>query len=104
MNWYERLLSLQFTWRDAIDVIIVAFVIYNILALIRGTRAMQIAIGLAVLVSTFFVARAFELPALEAISPEILLDMPIAIIVLFQHEDIPALAGTGSNALLACLT
>ena len=62
MTWFDRLISLHFTWRDAIDVIVVAFVIYNILALIRGTRAMQISIGLVVLASTFFVARAFDLP------------------------------------------
>ncbi|PYQ34633.1 MAG: TIGR00159 family protein [Acidobacteria bacterium] len=104
VNWYERLLSLQFTWRDAVDVIVVAFIIYSILALIRGTRAMQIAIGLAVLVSTFFVARAFDLPALEAISREILFYLPFAIIVLFQHEIRRALARMGSNPLLAFLT
>lgn len=104
MNWYDRLLSLQFTWRDAIDVIVVAFILYNILALIRGTRAMQVSIGLAVLASTFFVARAFDLPALEAISREILFYLPFAIIVLFQHEIRRALARMGSNPLLAFFT
>ncbi len=104
MNWYERLLSLHFTWRDAVDVIVVAFIIYNILALIRGTRAMQISIGLVVLASTFFVARAFDLPALEAISREILFYLPFAIIVLFQHEIRRALARMGTNPLLAFFT
>ena len=104
MNWYDRLLSLQFTWRDAVDVIVVAFILYNILALIRGTRAMQVSIGLAVLASTFFVARAFDLPALEAISREILFYLPFAIIVLFQHEIRRALARMGSNPLLAFFT
>jgi len=104
VNWYDRLLSLQFTWRDAVDVIVVAFILYNILALIRGTRAMQVSIGLAVLASTFFVARAFDLPALEAISREILFYLPFAIIVLFQHEIRRALARMGSNPLLAFFT
>jgi len=104
VNWYDRLLSLQFTWRDAIDVIVVAFILYNILALIRGTRAMQVSIGLAVLASTFFIARAFDLPALEAISREILFYLPFAIIVLFQHEIRRALARMGSNPLLAFFT
>jgi diadenylate cyclase len=101
VNWYDRLLSLHFTWRDGIDVLIVAFIIYNILALIRGTRAMQISIGLAVLASTFFVARAFDLPALEAISREILFYLPFVIIVLFQQEIRRALARMGGNRLLA---
>jgi diadenylate cyclase len=101
MNWYDRLLSLQFTWRDAIDVTIVTFVIYSILALIRGTRAMQVSIGLVVLGSSFFVARAFDLPALEAISREILFYLPFAVIVLFQAEIRRALARMASNPLLS---
>jgi diadenylate cyclase len=104
MNWYDRFLSLHFTWRDAVDVLVVALVIYNILALMRGTRAMQISIGLVVLASTFFVARAFDLPALEAISREILFYLPFAIIVLFQHEIRRALARMGTNPLLAFFT
>jgi diadenylate cyclase len=101
MNWFDRLLQLQFTWRDAVDVVIVAFIIYNILALIRGTRAMQVSIGLVVLASSFFVARAFDLPALEAISREILFYLPFAVIVLFQTEIRRALARMASNPLVA---
>ena len=101
MNWYDRFLQLQFTWRDAVDIAVVAFIIYNILALIRGTRAMQVSIGLIVLASSFFVARAFDLPALEAISREILFYLPFAVIVLFQTEIRRALARMASNPLLA---
>jgi diadenylate cyclase len=100
MNWLDRLFSLQFTWRDAIDVLFVAIIIYSILALIRGTRAMQITTGLALLGSTFFIARAFELRALEAVSREILFYLPFAVIVLFQHEIRRALARVGGNPLL----
>src|SRR5258708_32016502 len=100
MNWYERIVSLQFTWRDAVDIIVVAIVIYNILALIRGTGRMQVPIGLFVLVASFFVARAFNLPALEAISRQTFFYLPFAIIVLFQHEIRRALARMGGNPLL----
>lgn len=86
MNVFDRLFQLNPTWRDAVDIIIVAFIIYSILTLIRGTRAMQISLGLMVLGSTFFVARAFDLPALEAISAQILFYLPFAVIVLFQQE------------------
>jgi diadenylate cyclase len=101
MTWFDRLLSLQFTWRDLIDVVIVSFIIYGILALIRGTRAMQITIGLILLGSSFFVARAFDLPALESISKQILFYLPFAVIVLFQHEIRRGLARMGANPLLA---
>jgi diadenylate cyclase len=101
MNWFDRIVSLQFTWRDAVDVLIVAFIIYNILALIRGTRAMQVSIGLMLLGSTFFIARAFDLPALESVSREILFYLPFAVIVLFQAEIRRALARMGGSPLMA---
>src|SRR5437762_12180249 len=104
MNLFDRLLSLHFTWRDALDVLVVTFIIYNILALIRGTRAMQVSIGLVLLGSTFFVARAFDLPALEAISRQILFYLPFAVIVLFQAEIRRALARMASNPLLALVS
>lgn len=101
MNFYDRLMSMQFTWRDAADVLLVAVIIYGILNLIRGTRAMQVSIGLMVLASTFFIARAFELTALEAVSREVLFYLPFAIIVLFQQEIRRALARMGGNPFMA---
>ena len=103
MNFFDRIFTLQFTWRDAADILIVAIIIYSILALIRGTRAMQISIGLMVLGSTFFVARAFDLPALEAISRQILFYLPFAVIILFQQEIRRALARVGGNPFLPFL-
>lgn len=101
MNWFDRIASLQFTWRDAIDVIVVAVILYNILKLIRGTRAMQISVGLALLASIFFFARVFDLPTLEAISKQIVFYLPFAVIVLFQQEIRRGLAGMGLNPLFA---
>src|SRR5213076_2137866 len=80
-------------------VLFVAIMIYHILALIRGTRAMQVSIGLVLLGSSFFIARAFDLPALEAISRQILFYLPFAVIILFQAEIRRALARRGVNPL-----
>jgi len=100
MSWFDRLANLGFTWRDFVDVLFVAIIIYGILALIRGTRAMQISMGLVVLGSTFFIARAFELRALEVISREILFYLPFAVIVLFQNEIRRALSRMGGDSFL----
>lgn len=97
MRFFDRVFSLQFTWRDAVDILIVAIIIYWILSLMRGTRAMQVSIGLMLLGSTFFIARAFDLPALEAISRQILFYLPFAVIILFQTEIRRALARVGVN-------
>jgi diadenylate cyclase len=99
MNVFDNLLSLNFTWRDAVDILIVAFIIYTILVLIRGTRAMQITIGLMIVGSTVFISRALDLPALEAISARLLFYLPFAVIVLFQQEIRRALARMAANPL-----
>ncbi len=101
MTIFDRLLQLQFSWRDALDIFLVAFIIYNVLSLIRGTRAMQISIGLTLLASLYFVARAWDLRSLEVISREMLFYLPFVIIVLFQQEIRRALAQMGANPLLA---
>jgi diadenylate cyclase len=88
----EKLQGLQFGWRDAVDIITVAVLLYWILSLIRGTRAMQIAVGLLALVATNFLARALDLQALQTVSGQLLFYLPFAIIVLFQHEIRRALA------------
>lgn len=97
---YERIQILQFGWRDALDIVLVAVVIYNLLALIRGTRAMQMAVGLSILAASYFVARLLDLTAFEALSREILFYLPFAIIVLFQQEIRRALAQFGKNPLV----
>ena len=104
MNTFERLAALQLGWRDAVDILVVSFVLYNILVLIRGTRAMQMAIGLLFIASTYFIASAFDLLALQALSQQILFYLPFAIIVLFQHEIRRALASFGKNPLISFLS
>src|SRR5690606_6715530 len=48
------------SWRDAFDVALVALVVYNLLLLIRGTRAVQMLTGILLLVGIYAIARAFD--------------------------------------------
>jgi diadenylate cyclase len=99
VNW--GLESLQFGWRDALDIVVVAVVLYNILKLIRGTRAMQMSVGLMLLAGAYVMARALELLALERLAEEIFFYLPFAVVVLFQHELRAALANFGRNPLVS---
>jgi diadenylate cyclase len=96
----ERFQSLQFGWRDAIDILIVAVVIYMVLHLIRGTRAMQMSMGIVVLAAGYFLFRWMQLVAIEAVFREVLFYLPFAVIVLFQQEIRQALAAFGRNPLV----
>ena len=87
------------TWRDAIDILAVAIIIYNLLLLIRGTRAVQMLLGLFFLGLVYYIAILAELPTLQRILENLLIVLPFAIIVLFQQEIRRALASFGRNPL-----
>ena len=46
-------------WQDVVDILVVAFIVYRVILLIRGTRAVQMAAGLAVIIVIYFAARDF---------------------------------------------
>ncbi len=71
---------------DLIDILIVALVIYQALLLIRGTRAVQLVIGLAVLFGAYIVSRWLGLYTLQWLLSYIGLVVPIALLILFQPE------------------
>lgn len=87
------------TFRDVLDVLLVAVVIYNLLLLIRGTRAVRILYGILLLVGVYYLARVGNLLALETALSAFLTFLPFAIIVLFQDEIRRALAQFGSKPI-----
>ena len=87
------------TWRDVVDIALVALVIYNLLLLIRGTRAVQMLLGIIFIAVAYYVAGLAKLLTLQEILANFLLVLPVAIIVLFQQEIRHALASFGRNPL-----
>jgi diadenylate cyclase len=87
------------TWRDVLDVLLVAVVIYNLLLLIRGTRAVQILFGILFLVGAYYLARLGNLLTLQTTLEAFFTFLPFAVIVLFQDEIRRALAQFGSKPL-----
>ncbi len=71
---------------DLVDIVIVALVIYQVLMLIRGTRAVQLVVGLAVLFAAYVVSRSLGLYTLQWLLSYVGLVVPIALLVLFQPE------------------
>ena len=86
-------------WRDVLDIALVALVIYNLLLLIRGTRAVQIILGIIFIAVAYYVAGAAQLLTLQELLAKFLLVLPFAVIVLFQQEIRHALASFGRNPL-----
>ncbi|MFN2582424.1 MAG: diadenylate cyclase CdaA [Candidatus Dormibacteria bacterium] len=74
------------SWRDVIDVLIVAFLLYQLLKLIRGTQAVQLLLGLAVIFVVGWLAQLLNLRLLQLIFTNGTQAIVIAAVILFQPE------------------
>jgi len=82
---------------NVIDILLVAFVIYQFLMLVRGTRAAPMLVGVAAVGIAFYIARVGELTTLNWLLSTLLPYVVFALIVVFQAEIRHALANLGSR-------
>ncbi|PKM83560.1 MAG: TIGR00159 family protein, partial [Firmicutes bacterium HGW-Firmicutes-13] len=85
---WEQLVSiiLQFGWRDVIDIALIAFVLYKLIILIRGTRAVQLLKGLILMLIITVAVRQLGLTAIDWLLRQIMTIGLIAIPIVFQPE------------------
>jgi diadenylate cyclase len=87
MTWLTELLQRPpVTWWDVVDIIIVSVVVYEVLKLIRGTHAVQMAMGIALLVGLFYVSRGLQLETLNWLIRNVAGYLVFAAIVLMQGD------------------
>jgi len=89
-----------FTWVDALDVLLVAFVFYELLQFLRGTHALQMALGAVLLVVLYWASEWFHLQALSWLLQNVLPYAAFGVIVIFQAEIRKVLAHIGKAPLL----
>ncbi len=87
----------NFRIQDAIDIGVIAFVIYRIIDLIRGTRAVQMLIGLVVVFLAFLSSQYFDLYTLNWILDNFLSSILLVIVVIFQDDIRRALTQVGTR-------
>jgi diadenylate cyclase len=88
---------------DILDVLIVAFLFYRLFAMIKGTRAAQMFVGLVFIVIASIVAQWFRLNALNWIIGSLKTVWVILFVILFQPELRALLTHVGQNRLLRAL-
>jgi len=94
----------RFGWRDVVDILIVAIVIYEILKLIRGTRAVQMALGAGLLVGMFYLSSWAHLSTVNWLIRNLVGYVVFALIVLFQTDIRRALAHFGRAPFIRLFT
>src|SRR3954451_21908990 len=82
-------------WWDLLDILIVSILIYECLKLIRGTRAVQMAVGSLLVIGLFYVSQLAPLQTLNWLIRNALVYVAFAAIVIFQSDIRRALAHFG---------
>jgi diadenylate cyclase len=81
---------------DLLDVIVVAFLIYRLLLVVRGTRGIQVLGGLLLLAGLYGLSRVLELSTVNWILEKFSFYLVLAVIILFQEDIRRALARFGN--------
>ena len=96
MSWITALLRRPpIGWWDLADIVVVSFIIYELLLLIRGTRAVQMAVGGALIVGLLYGSRCGHLETVNWLIRNFISYLVFAVIVLFQSDIRRALAHLG---------
>jgi diadenylate cyclase len=96
MTWLTELLQRPpVTFWDVVDIVIVSLIVYELLKLIRGTHAVQMGLGIAVLVGMFYMSRGFQLETLNWLIRNVVGYVVFAAIVLMQADIRRALVHLG---------
>jgi diadenylate cyclase len=96
MTWLTELLRRPpIGWWDIADIAIVSILVYELLMLIRGTRAVQMALGGAVILGLFYLSGWSHLETVNFLIRNFVGYVVFAVIVLFQADIRRALAHLG---------
>lgn len=101
----DLLAYVNFRWLlDLLDIALVSFIIYRMFLLIKGTRAVQMLLGLAVILLVYVSAQVGELYTLHWILDNFLSSIILVIVVIFQNDIRRALIHVGRNPFFADLS
>ena len=101
MDWFTTFFRRPpIGWWDVVDILVVSIVIYEVLKLIRGTRAVQMALGGGIFVALLYGSRWSHLETVNWLIRNLAGYAVFAAIVLFQSDIRRALAHLGRAPFL----
>lgn len=89
---------------DVLDILLVSFILYRVFLLIKGTRAVQMVVGLGILLLVLIFSRWANLYTMNWLVQSFMSQIVIVILVLFQPELRRALAHMGESPLFSSLS
>jgi uncharacterized protein (TIGR00159 family) len=89
--------------KDALDIFLVYYLTYRALVVLRGTRAMQVGLGLSLVFVLYLVAQALRLVTVISVMGALISSMLLIIVVVFQSDIRRGLQRVGSRAWFGSL-
>lgn len=77
---------IQFRWQDAVDIVLVAILMYQLYRLVKGTAALSIFIGIAFVYLFYRLVRVAEIGLFSTILEKFIDVGVIALLIVFQQE------------------
>ena len=90
----------QLRWQDALDIILVAIVLYQVISLLKGTQAIQVLAGMFLIFLIYLGARSLGLFTLEWLLDGVVRSFLLIVIILFQADIRRVLSRMGRKAFL----
>ena len=84
-------------WRPVIEILFIWVLIYSVIRFFQGTRAMQVLLGLVMLVVIFLAAKFFELNSIIWVLSKVFAMGVVAFLIIFQPEMRRVLARIGTT-------
>lgn len=84
-------------WRDVLDVALVTLLLYQIIQMLKGTRALAAMLGLGLLMLLYFFARTVGLYTLTWLLQHIFGSLFLVVVVIFQRDIRQALGDMGAR-------
>ncbi|MBI2962364.1 MAG: TIGR00159 family protein [Deltaproteobacteria bacterium] len=94
-------IAFRLRWQDVVDIAIIAFITYQVINLIRGTRTAQMLIGFLIVLATYLASQYFELHTLNWVLSNFLASVILLIVVVFQNDIRRALTQVGAGRSFA---
>lgn len=99
-HFHNLILFISFRITDAVDILLVAIILYLLYNMVKGTSAVNIFIGLALIYVMWIIIKALDLKLLSSLMGKFVNVGVIAIMVVFQQEIRKFLLYIGSNEFI----
>lgn len=100
-SMYNSFMALMLTFKvtDVLDIVVVSFIIYSLIKIMRETRAEQLVKGIAILLVAFALSSLFNLKMLNSLFTSFFQFSVLAVLIVFQPELRSALEHIGRSKI-----